>query len=101
MIPQDAVFLSLVVGLPIVVSVLMFRNEPLDRPFLATFALTVIGSLIGFVVASLALHVLGVSGLEMFDGAIQFVLSLPIALVAGFIVRANRARRTSFFSRVQ
>jgi CHASE2 domain-containing sensor protein len=94
--PQDPIFLVMVAGLPIVISVLMFRNEPRERPFFATFALAVIESSITFLIVSLMLFAVGIGGLQMFDGFIEVLLSLPIALVAGITVRAKRARRSSF-----
>ena len=98
---EDILFFGLVTWLPILVSVIMFRKEPLDRPFVATFALAVVGSSLAFVAASLVLIVAGVGDLGMFDGVIEFVLSVPIALVAGLTIRAKRARQVSSFSRVQ
>ena len=94
MTQHDIVFLALVVGLPILVSVQLFRKEPKGRWFIFTYLLAVIGSSLGFLLASLVLALLGVGGLGMFDGLIEFAISLPVALIVGLIIRFRRARQS-------
>ena len=86
----DLIFLALVIGLPIAVSVRLFRNVPSRRPYLATYALAVIGSSILFVVAAFLLMVTGISGLGPFDGIFEFIASVPVALITGLIIRRRR-----------
>ncbi len=83
----DVIFVALVVGLPLAVSLRLFRHEPPSRPFIATYALAVLGSSILFTLAALAMVIAGVGGLGPFDGMFGFIVSVPIALVVGLIVR--------------
>ncbi|TXC73601.1 hypothetical protein FSZ31_02325 [Sphingorhabdus soli] len=87
---SDLIFLSLVLGLPIIVSLMLFRNEPRGRAFLATWVLAVIGSSFLFVTAAFLLTITEIGGLGMFDGIIEFVVSVPVALFVGLAVRRLR-----------
>ena len=88
----DLLFMILVVALPIAVSAWLFRREPNDRPFLATYALAVMGSSILFGIVSLVFSVAGVGGLGPFDGMFEVIVSLPVALIVGLTIRRNRNR---------
>jgi hypothetical protein len=92
MTQQDIVFLVLVVGLPTIVAIQLFRNEPVGRPFIATYVLAVIGSSILFMLAALILALAEIGGLGMFDGVFTFIVSVPTALVVGLVVRHRRRK---------
>lgn len=87
---SNSVFLALVLGLPIAVSVQLFRNEPSGRPFLATYALAVIESSTLFIAAAFVLMVTGIDGLGPFDGIFEVMFSVPLVLIVGLIVRRHR-----------
>jgi hypothetical protein len=86
------IFAVLVLGLPIVISFRLFQTEPSVRPFLATYALAVLGSSLLFTIAAFVLMVIGVGGLGPFDGIFEFIVSVPVALIIGLVVRGRRKR---------
>ena len=88
----DLIFLALVVGLPIIVSFRLFQAKPNERPFLATYALAVLGSSLLFAIAAFLLTISGVGGLGPFDGIFEFIISVPVALMTGLIMRRHRRR---------
>jgi len=91
----DLIFLVLVVGLPVVVSFGLFRNEPRGRPFIATYILAMVGSAVLFGLAALLLTLFHIGGLGPFDGFFALVVSVPAALIIGLIVRHQRKSAAS------
>jgi hypothetical protein len=89
---SDVLFVALVLGLPIAVSVRLFKREPTGRPFLATYVLAVLGSSLLFSAAAFLLMIVGVGGLGPFDGLLAVIVSVPAALLVGIIVRYQRRR---------
>ncbi|MBB3911394.1 hypothetical protein [Sphingomonas desiccabilis] len=89
---SDLLFLALVVVLPVLVSVRVFANEPVGRPFLATYMLAVLGSSMLFALSALILSATQVGGVGPFDGFFCLIVSVPVALVVGLLVRRQRRR---------
>lgn len=86
----DLIFVLLVLGLPIVISIRLFSSAPDERPFFATYLLAVMGSSILFVISSFVLALANIGGLGPFDGIFEFVVSVPITFIVGLIVRHKR-----------
>ena len=90
---SDVLFLLLFFGLPIAVSLQLFKNEPAGRPFMATYFLAIIGSSIVFVAVALVLNLLGIGMLGPFDGLFVTIASVPIALIVGLNARRQRHQK--------
>ena len=86
------IFLVLVLVLPIAVSFRLFQKEPVGRPFFATYALAVLGSSLIFAIIAFVLMVSGVGELGPFDGILEALVSIPVALIIGLVVRRQRRR---------
>jgi hypothetical protein len=90
MMVDDVIFLMLVIGLPIIVSIRLFHNEPRGRPFFGTYVLAVMGSSFLFALTAFVLALIRIGGLSPFDGFFELIVSVPVALVVGLYVRRQR-----------
>ena len=95
MIFADLIWLVLIFGLPTMISLRLFEVEPKGRAFLATWALSVIGSHLAFIVIALLLALLNIGLFAMFDGLIVMAVSIPVALIVGVIARMKRNRASA------
>lgn len=90
MIVFDLLWLALVFALPIAVAWRVFTNEPRDRFFVASWMLSVAGSLFVTFIISLLLAILGLGIFGMFDGLITLPVSVIASAIVGVAIRRRR-----------
>ncbi len=94
----DLIWLALVFGIPLAISLRVFQVEPKGRFFLVTWALAVFGTALVFSFAQILLYLLQLNITGLADGLVAIPASMLFALVVGLVTRAKRAHRLQFES---
>ena len=86
----DILWLTVVGVLPVIVARRVFTNAPNDRFFVASWALSVLGTLFIMFGVSLGLAVFGLGIFGMFDGIITLPVAIIVSAVVGVAVRRKQ-----------
>jgi hypothetical protein len=86
----DLLWLTVVFALPIVIAWRVFTNEPMERFFVASWSLSILGSLFVTFIISLGLAAFDLGIFGIFDGIIILPMSVIVSPIVGVGVRRKR-----------